>query len=186
MWLAAQTIEFPSERSECSDFPVETSVNLLLGNNRRGWKRKEWSTDQTKGPGKFSQQPASEVFLWSPHFVDVSCDCPPDRPGLRGCCQNVVPQRTHLLTISAFPASLVQSGYQYSSSVQKIDCESLNNRFSIRRFLHIRPFENNTVPNEVNDGKRSPIQHRQYPPDGDQHVNFSAFALLRLGSWEVH
>ncbi len=105
--------EFLSERFECSDFPVETSVNLLLGNNGRGWKRKEWPTGRTKRAGKFSQQPALEVFLWLPHFVDVSCDCPPDRPGLRGCCQNVEYQRTHLLTISAFSVSLAQSGYQY-------------------------------------------------------------------------
>jgi hypothetical protein len=44
-----QMFEFLSERSECSDFPVETSVNLLLGNNGRGWKRKEWSTGRDEG-----------------------------------------------------------------------------------------------------------------------------------------
>lgn len=42
-------IEFPSERFECSDFPVETSVNLLLGNNGRGWNRKEGPQAERKG-----------------------------------------------------------------------------------------------------------------------------------------
>jgi hypothetical protein len=48
--------------------------------------------------------------------------------------------------------------------------------------LHISPCENNTVLNEVNDGKESPIEHRQDQPDDDPRVNFAVFALLRLGS----
>lgn len=67
-------------------------------------------------------------------------------------------------------------------SVQKSDCESLNNRLSVRHFLHISPCENNTVLNEVNDGKESPIEHRQDQPDDDPRVNFAVFELLRLGS----
>ena len=71
-------------------------------------------------------------------------------------------------------------------SVQKIDCEPLNNRFSVRHFLHNSPCEDNAVPNEVNDSKESPIEHRQDQPDDDPRVNFAAFTLLRLGPQEVN
>ena len=71
-------------------------------------------------------------------------------------------------------------------SVQKSDSESLNNRFSVRHFLRIRLGEKNAVPNEVNDGRRAPIQLRQDPPYEDRRVNFAGFALLRLDSWEAN
>lgn len=45
-----------------------------------------------------------EVFLWSPYFVDVSGDCPPDCPGLPGCCENVVLSGLMLCETHAEPA----------------------------------------------------------------------------------